>query len=1009
MKRYYCLAWLFAAVVAASQDTTVANREVEVSVKAHSWISTPQNILCEALAYHDNLEDRVSFLTALVTTSTSELSYETALDLALKATPLTGGAKQLYRLSLVARAHSPQCELHRGLAQATLLQQEQKISADAFLVADGKVYFEDNLDGFGRLEVLVKGVSVNSTNLLPDEYVYGTKSDTKGPIIVYGNLGSQSFASIYNKVVQSKVAFVVRHLGDVSDAVSPSGGTTLQGYGVRIDIRNVEYKVFDDRADEVAEKTIGSSNLTVRSQTHFLGGVNVSALGLNDIKLQEKLWSIHVNMNAQSEIIPPVWRRRHLALQATTAILGGSQDPLVTLQQISQDLPSLASTLVQIKVPESIRAAAELIEEEKRIQPDSLFINGAYVSTGMPTFNVFEFIETIREEQRTVNKIKDRFSGILSAKSLGAVQSAFSEGSSFFTEKGASAEDEADIEVLTNPMRIDVGSRWKNSIIYLNDLEKESVYDNWPSSVRQMLMSLQMGGAPSVRRNLFTVLVVYDPIDNPNNAGLSFALQLLQSAYPVRIGLLVVSQNQINACARYLTKENPDENEPCPVDAMFDTSTKIDQMKTVKVGTQAIHRLLLVAQREMRKQPGALLTYFEYVFDALATAKETGKMFTLFDLLKLHGQTFEKLKIDKESKARAAAFQYLLMKDENEDYLKYGHALRFSVDRGLEPGMSFLNGRPLPTTNGDMESLNQLFGNELNHVLSMVVHGQITDSQPKSVYGKLLSGDKVHKQYHPLLLEQDGTTTYFGVSDTFDDSSVLPTSGPSTGTAIVVDGVLDYCTDNGSAIAKAILEFAASSISIVDSSIFALFRVLPSTVEAAESALCPLFAHASSIGVSKLLQALKDVSCEFSTIDSAISKLALPDEVAVTLRKSVHCSSQAYLQKPLPSTNFVTGNGRYYDLTGRGLNRRDVELLLSVESKRADKVARMLHDFSPEKDAANHLAVSRVATFLSVEAESPKSRTDAVGILTTLKEEAKDVLYSSFNEVSDEEDMQVCD
>ena len=72
--------------------------------------------------------------------------------------------------------------------------------------------------------------------------------------------------------------FVVRHWGK-QQLLQQS--TLLQGYGVRLDIRNVEYKVFDDRSDDAAGEgeTSRLVNATTSSRpTDFLAGVNLTQL-----------------------------------------------------------------------------------------------------------------------------------------------------------------------------------------------------------------------------------------------------------------------------------------------------------------------------------------------------------------------------------------------------------------------------------------------------------------------------------------------------------------------------------------------------------------------------------------------------------------------------------------------------------------------------------------------------------------------------------------------------------
>jgi hypothetical protein len=53
--------------------------------------------------------------------------------------------------------------------------------------------------------------------------------------------------------VDANLPFIVRHLGHVWDEEVGGTPTVLQGYSVRLDIRNVEYRVFDDRDEQPSE------------------------------------------------------------------------------------------------------------------------------------------------------------------------------------------------------------------------------------------------------------------------------------------------------------------------------------------------------------------------------------------------------------------------------------------------------------------------------------------------------------------------------------------------------------------------------------------------------------------------------------------------------------------------------------------------------------------------------------------------------------------------------------
>ena len=95
----------------------IVNREIQVSVKAHDWPSSPQSILCEAYALE---KEDPSFLDRLTSIVLEKKAAETtwlhddaaARNLAIQASL----HPKLLEWSLVLRAASPYCELMRSLA-----------------------------------------------------------------------------------------------------------------------------------------------------------------------------------------------------------------------------------------------------------------------------------------------------------------------------------------------------------------------------------------------------------------------------------------------------------------------------------------------------------------------------------------------------------------------------------------------------------------------------------------------------------------------------------------------------------------------------------------------------------------------------------------------------------------------------------------------------------------------------------------------------------------------------
>jgi UDP-glucose:glycoprotein glucosyltransferase len=84
-----------------------------------------------------------------------------------------------------------------------------------------------------------------------------------------------------------------------------------------------------------------------------------------------------------------------------------------------------------------------------------------------------------------------------------------------------------------------------SSIFWVNDLEKDEEYEDWPDDLTQLFF--RMGGIMlrPVRRNVFNLVLTLDPSDVGGTAGLLRLLQsFMQHKSPVRIGLVFHHQGE---------------------------------------------------------------------------------------------------------------------------------------------------------------------------------------------------------------------------------------------------------------------------------------------------------------------------------------------------------------------------------------------------------------------------------------------------------------------------------
>ncbi|KAI2513270.1 UDP-glucose:Glycoprotein Glucosyltransferase [Fragilaria crotonensis] len=846
---------------AAQSDlvSPIVNRELEASVVAHDWPFLVDNVYCEAWAYHALKDwDYMDRFVDLMSQEPGSKDVKQASDLVAKATVHNPSLLQ-YSLSL--RAHSPLCEMHRTLARQVVLSHPRLVSQDAFCVSSRDKVASTPVE-LASLLGDDKTVDADDEELLPDEHVRG---EVGSLIVFYANMGSAAFLDLYKILVKSNQRFVLRHRGHVSYEEIGGEVTILQGYGVRLDIRNVEYRVFDDTSDGNVNETSLLNLSTLHGLTnHTLAGIQVSALKnmqeSDAENLQKELWRLHEAQQIHSQLVPPKWQRRQISLQAAIAI-SQSADVLYTLQDISQNLPSVASTLVHVGVTEEMQALSDLMEPIiRRTKGVTLTINGRIIPVGRPSFNVFELLQILQEEQQALDDMQRKLSPYLSIAGLRQVQRAWTMGKDSFLSSPESETNSASMEgtaLSGNVRRIDVGRGWKDAIIYVNDLEKDPIYREWPRSLKQAMMSMQFGAPPSVRRNLFTMLCVIDPLEEGagEHPGYSLGNQLMEAQFPARMGYLIVNSKDLNECRTWIENNNvSDDSIPCPTKPILTKDqSNMQALSRVDASTHAVHRLVTTIATEYAGN-GLAIAFMEYVVQYLGQLMDDGGVLKMSDLVTVFGQLMEGLVGKKMSDAIQMAIEALLEDADERDRVScYGKSLRFAISKAVSPGMGFVNGRPLPQ--GDPASAGQVFAEEQKHVFGLVMKGEITDTAPKSVYAKLLSGEGVFNRLHPLLSVSE-KDLHIDLDHDFSLSSLLFPKSHSVDdvpeAVFIAEAAFDLETTEGIAFASGFLKVMdayPTTIQIGEHSlpISIGYRVVP-LPNSRGAPVCSILAYAAMVG-----------------------------------------------------------------------------------------------------------------------------------------------------------------
>lgn len=1108
--------------------TPHGRRDVDTSVKAYSWPSTIFSPLCEAWAYFESERNENSlswkYLDTLVERGgvealdswfdyqsieeqslwTFDNSTSLAIEIASQITQSNETShtldRQLLPMALSLRAHSPHCEMHRSLARDAAIAyglydfEKGTSPPSAFCLLsrrdeDGNILgtqlvidetlLPKALDDLKILESSGKHFEDEDSHLLtqlPGESIHPTaiSENDEFVAILYGQAGTNAFASLYKSLRNTQLNLVVRHMGFIpyeeNKDASVAFPTVMQGYGVRLDIRNVEYKAFDDGPADNSEGGDAKSDWNEAghhpeqpARNEYLGGLNLQTifdrlrvdntrpLATDLHALQTAAIRSHSFQLGSESIIPPAWQRRSLSMQAASLIVS-SPDPLEALKGVSQNLPSVAHSLSNIQISESFEALAEtatdLAAKVGAVSPGwgdaafGFYVNSREVNIERPSFNVFQLLNVLRKEDAILRNLElsvrpalrkaahvlgdgldPSSSSSVEWAALQSIRKMMEMGADKLADIGKSGdfsvlnptvseshEDEGigsdpDEEEGSQIFRIDVGRGGKNAIIYVNDIEKDAQYSSWPTSVQEMLYRSQFGGAPTVRRNLFTMLLVIDPADGSSSPVLDVVAQLLNVQFPLRLGVLIVNKDDV---------EKGLSSEPLNWDN----------------GDRAFHAsdsfLLL---KHITSKYGGMVA-LNCLFHMLHESAEMDDTLSVEEFINAHVSLLVQMGVVNQgvSDVQDELINLLRTRQNSEDVsnpknkkLSYESAVQFAKDKLIRPGMSFYNGIPFPA--GDAATfaskVNTILRDEQDHIMGLVMSGVIQDHTPKSVYATILSGDNLFKQYHPLLDESSGE--YFIASAKSDDESLLLPSQPKTDynnvdALFVVEALIDLDDSVGIDTVSSFLEviISASDHSWHDSKTVSLAaRILPAgeSTSSVSQVLGSLFCAASyfdAIDLKAVVDHIQHVKLEgdidvnfLDSTEGLSASVRRKMAEVVTKRKMCHGAKHE-------SKHLYTANGRVYVPRSSLITLSDINMLVNLELDRTTTITKLILKNLPSVSASSdisrigrvlHHAIGRSAAALST---FFSSSTKSEGFSSALTADLDNPLFFSWNEDASE-------
>lgn len=276
-------------------------------------------------------------------------------------------------------------------------------------------------------------LTYHRTYELPFDRTLGNTSAL--PAILYADITAPQFKTWHDTLSGTakagKTSYRIRHKPSQKASNSP---LFVNGYGVELQLKRTDYIVIDDR-----QKTEGEAPL----RTDLDEGEEVS-----DLKPLSK-----------DEV-------SDLGIKAASFVMKSGQ-PMDTLLKLVQDFPKYSSIIAGHNVSDSF--LAEHTNNRELLVPagfNTIWINGIQIPTR--DVNPYSLLAHLRRERSLINGIRSQglsapdVIALLSHEAIGATQT----------------EDE--------PQRYDFRDEAEggNVIIFMNNIEKDSRYESWPSELR---------------------------------------------------------------------------------------------------------------------------------------------------------------------------------------------------------------------------------------------------------------------------------------------------------------------------------------------------------------------------------------------------------------------------------------------------------------------------------------------------------------------------------------------
>ncbi|XP_053733940.1 UDP-glucose:glycoprotein glucosyltransferase 2 isoform X2 [Synchiropus splendidus] len=688
---------VFVLLLLIAPHLTSASKSVTASLKA-KWDMTPFLLETSEFIGEDGNEKFWQFVDTVkeLTVYKQGESVRSYYNLVIKKAGqfLTDLQVNLLKFALGLRFYSPAVHASQQIAK----DEPPPEDCPAFVSIHGQHSCSTK-----NMKKLLKAASDRSKPYLyKSDHIYPGLNKSEVPVVVlYAEIGTKKFTSFHKMLSERAAAgslvYVLRHY-----VASPKAQKMhLSGFGVELAIKSTEYKAVDDTKVKDSKTAINTDDEDADEVQGFFFG----KLKKSHPELKEQLVELRKHLMESTNDMAPlkVWELQDLSFQAAARILSVPKfDALKLMRDLSQNFPTKARSLTRVAVKQEMRK--EIEENQKHlsetigVQPGDgeLFINGVHID--LDIHNPFSVLEVLRGEARILEGLHNL---------------------------GIKGEHQGNllrlpVNPVTDSYALDIRHP---SILWMNDIENDPQYSSWPAGLQELLRATFPGVIRQIRRNLFSLVLVLDPVQEETVGLVKLAALFYKHKIPLRIGFVFV----------------------------VNTEDEIDGFADAGVG---FYRLLnyIADEYDLSQALVSMVSFYNRV-----DVGETLSADTVVAYLK---RNFPK----------ASAERILGLESEYDDRRKDGEAFYRKSGLGALP-LALFNGVPLSPDEMDPDELESIILQRIMDTTTSfqraVFMGQLTEGS--DVVDYLMDQDNVVPRMNPLILSTDRKFLDFTASPVVDD------------------------------------------------------------------------------------------------------------------------------------------------------------------------------------------------------------------------------------------------